>query len=417
MKRNFKRHLLIALSAMFLSTFHKDSFADDLPMATPDEVGMSAENLKRVDEIVSDLIEKKRIAGASVMVARKGKICFFETYGMADVERDKAMSKESIFRIYSMSKVITTAAVMQLVEQGKVSPQDPIGKYIPALREMTVFTEEGIVPAKNSITVAHLMTHTSGLVYNSDGEYGELIKSADALNRENTLAEMVEKMGETPLKFEPGTDWAYGTSIDVLGRLIEVVSKQTFDEYLQQNIFEPLEMNDTAFYVPVGKIDRFAANYNPGGNLIDDPRTSRYLRKPNLNSGGGGLVGTISDYMRFLVALRNGGDLNGKRILKPETIDLMRQNHVSKDAGWIKFGSQVRDGIGYGYGFAVCVKPSQFDPARKVGDYGWGGAASTHYWSSPKDDLVVVTMEQTMPYSFLLENELKPVITDAKIEK
>lgn len=416
MNRNFKRYLFIALSATFLSSIHKDSLADDLPLAEPDEVGMSAEKLERVDEIVNGLIEKKRIAGASVMVARKGKVCFFETYGMADAERDKAMSKETIFRIYSMSKVITTAAVMQLVEQGKVSPQDPIGKYIPALKEMTVFTEEGIVPAKNPITVAHLMTHTSGLVYNAEGKYGKLIKSADALNRENTLAEMVEKMGETPLLFEPGTDWAYGTSIDVLGRLIEVVSGQPFDEYLQTNIFEPLEMSDTAFYVPEGNVNRFAANYNPGGNLIDDPKTSRYLNKPNLNSGGGGLVGTISDYMRFLLALRNGDELNGKRILKPGTIKLMQQNHVSKDVGWIKFGDQVRDGIGYGYGFAVCVKPSQFDPARKVGDYGWGGAASTHYWSSPKDDLIVVTMEQTMPYSFLLENKLKPVISDAILE-
>ncbi len=216
--------------------------------------------------------------------------------------------------------------------------------------------------------------------------------------------------------FEPGTDWAYGTAIDVLGRLVEVVSKQPFDEYMKEHIFTPLDMSDTAFFVPKEKLDRFSANYNPGGKLIDDPATSQYLKKPTLLSGGGGLVGTISDYMRFLLALRNGGELNGKRILKTKTVNLMTRNHVSKDVGWIRFGKSVRDGVGYGYGFSVCVEPSKFDPARKVGDYGWGGAASTHYWSSPKDDLIVVTMEQTMPYSFMLENALKPVIA-AAIEK
>ncbi len=374
---------------------------------------MSSEKLGRVDKIVLDLIEEKRLAGASVIVARQGEVCFFETYGKMDIERNKQMQKDTIFRIYSMSKAITTAAVMQLVEQGKISPEDPIGTFIPEMKEMTVFTDEGIKPAKNDITVADLMTHTAGLVYGAGGEYGRLINQSDAINRNNTLKQMVEKMGQTPLKFEPGTDWAYGTSIDVLGRLVEVVSKQPFDEYLDEHIFKPLEMSDTAFFVPAEKVGRFAANYNPGWKLNDDPRTSRYLKKPALFSGGGGLVGTNSDYMRFLLALRNGGELNGHRILKAETISLMRQNHVSRDIGWIKFGETVRDGIGYGYGFAICVKPSSFDPDRKIGDYGWGGAASTHYWSSPKDDLIVVTMEQTMPYSFMLENALKPVIAEA----
>ncbi|MEK6237987.1 MAG: beta-lactamase family protein, partial [Planctomycetales bacterium] len=216
--------------------------------------------------------------------------------------------------------------------------------------------------------------------------------------------------------FEPGTDWAYGTSIDVLGRLVEVVSKQPFDEYMKEHLFTPLDMSDAAFFVPKEKLGRFCANYNPGGKLIDDPTTSRYLTKPTLPSGGGGLVATISDYMKFLLALRNGGELNGKRNLKPETVALLTQNQLAQDVGWIKFVDTVRDGVGYGYGFSVCVRPSKFDPARKVGDYGWGGAASTHYWSSPKDDLVVVTMEQTMPYSFLLETALKPVIS-AAVEK
>jgi len=413
MKMYLKLKQFACVSAVVLGVGLTSSHAADLPLVNPSDVGMSADKLQAVGDIVNDLVAKKRLAGASVIVARKGQVCFFETYGKMDIERDMTMKKDTIFRIYSMSKAITTAAVMQLVEQGLITPQDPIGKFIPEMKTMTVFAKDGIKPAKGPITVAQLMTHTAGLVYGADGEYGKLVKKADATNANSTLQRMTEKMGQTPLMFEPGTDWAYGTSIDVLGRLIEVVSKQPFDEYLTEHIFAPLDMIDTAFFVPKEKIDRFSANYGPGGKLIDDPATSPFLQQPNLPSGGGGLVGTISDYMKFLLAIRNGGDLNGERILKAETVNLMTEDHVSKDVGWIKFGKLVRDGVGFGYGFSVCVEPSKFEPGRKVGDYGWGGAASTHYWSSPKDDLIVVTMEQTMPYSFMLESALKPVIAAA----
>jgi CubicO group peptidase (beta-lactamase class C family) len=416
MQISFKLILIVSVSVAAIGVGIANTHAADLPVVDPNKVGMSADTLEAVGEIVEDRIAKKRLAGASVMVARNGQVCFFETYGKMDIERDKAMKTDTIFRIYSMSKAITTTAVMQLVEQGKISPHDPIGMYLPEMNEMKVFTEDGIKSAKGPITVGQLMTHTSGLIYDADGEYGKLIKKANAMDRNNTLQQMTEVMGKTPVMFEPGTDWAYGTSIDVLGRLVEVVSEQRFDEYLKEHILFPLDMSDTAFFVPKEKLDRFAANYAPGGQLIDDPAKSRYLIKPNLSSGGGGLVGTISDYMKFLLALRNGGELNGKRILRTSTVSLMIQNHVPKAVGWIKFGESIRDGVGYGYGFSVCVEPSKFDPSRKVGDYGWGGAASTHYWSSPKDDLVVVTMEQTMPYSSMLENALKPVIS-AAIEK
>jgi CubicO group peptidase (beta-lactamase class C family) len=416
------RFLQLNLAWIFIAmvTLGLSSQASELTAVAPSEVGMSAKKLEKVSETVNGLIEKKRLAGASVIIARKGQVCFFETYGKMDIERDKAMTKDAIFRIYSMSKAITTSAVMQLVEQGKISPDDPIGKFIPEMKEMTVFTKDGIKPAKNPITVAQLMTHTSGLVYRDKGEYGRILSDAKALDKKNTLKQMVEKMGSSPVKFEPGTDWEYGSSIDVLGRLVEVVAEQPFEDYMAEKIFKPLAMEDTAFYVPKDKVSRFAANYTSDKKgkltLRDDPEKSPYLNKPNLPSGGGGLVGTISDYMRFLLALRNGGELNGKRFLKEETVKLMRENHVSKEVGWIKFGSQVRDGVGYGFGFSVCVEPSKFDSARKVGDYGWGGAASTHYWVSPKDDLVVVTMEQTMPYDFMLETALKPLIS-AAVEK
>ena len=387
----------------------------------PSEVGLSSEKLNKVNEVVNNLVAQKRLAGASVMIARGGKVCFFETYGKMDLEKNKEMNKDTIFRIYSMSKAITSAAVMQLVEQGKIDLHAPVKNYIPEFVNLKVWNNGNPQAAKQDLTTAHLLTHTSGTPYGAGGEYGKLLKQAKIMNKENDLKGMVSQMASVPLAFEPGSDWAYGTSIDVLGYLVEMVSKQKFDDYLKEHIFEPLKMVDTGFYVPASKLDRFAANYNSNGkgklSLKDAPENSRYLKNPKLLSGGGGLVSTISDYMKFLLCIRNGGVLNGERILKPATVKLMINNQVSKEAGWVKFGKQVRDGIGYGYGFSVTEKLSKFAPDRKVGDYGWGGAASTHYWVSPEDDLIVITMEQTMPYSFMLETALKSIISESVIRK
>lgn len=391
--------------------------ANDLKFSLPIKVGVSDKKISKISPVVNNLIKEKKLAGASVMVARAGKVCFHEVYGYMDIENNKLMKKDTLFRIYSMTKAITTSAVMQLVESGLIKVNDPIGKYIPEMSRLKVY--EDTDREKVNMTIAQLMTHTSGLVYRYHGEYGKLIEKAGALNKKNDLKEMAKKMGETPLLFKPGTDWAYGTSTDVLGFLIEKVSGKKLDHYLRKHFFVPLGMKDTSFYVPKEKVERFAVNYHSDGkgnlSIKDNPIKSRYLEKPRLLSGGGGLVSTISDYMRFLMMIRNGGSFNGKEFLKQKTVDLMTQNQVSKDVGWIKFGKEVRDGIGFGYGFSVCEELSKFDPARKIGDYGWGGAASTHYWISPKDDLIVITMEQTMPYSFMLETALKPLISNSII--
>ena len=402
------------LLALFSIIFFMNSkiIGDELEFTTPHHVGVSDKKLSKISPVVNKLIKDKKLAGASVMVARAGKVCFHEVYGYMDIENNKLMKKETLFRIYSMTKAITTSAVMQLAESGSIKVNDPIGKYIPELNDLKVYGD--IDKKKVDITIAQLMTHTSGLIYRYKGEYGKLLTNSDALNKKNDLKEMSKKMGETPLFFRPGTDWAYGTSTDVLGYLIEKVSGKKLDIYLSENFFTPLGMTDTSFFVPKEKVERFAVNYHSDGKgklyIKDDPSKSRYLEKPKLLSGGGGLVSTISDYMKFLMMIRNGGSFNGVKFLKPETVDLMTQNQVSEKVGWIKFGKEVRDGIGFGYGFSVCEELSKFDPARKVGDYGWGGAASTHYWVSPVDDLIVITMEQTMPYSFMLETALKPII-------
>jgi CubicO group peptidase (beta-lactamase class C family) len=228
---------------------------------------------------------------------------------------------------------------------------------------------------------------------------------------------MIKKLSDIPLAFEPGTKWQYSVSIDVLGRLVEIWSGNKFEDFLAERICKPLDMKDTAFDVPKGKVDRFTANYAPNGSgklrLIDDPAKSRYLTPAGLASGGGGLVSTTRDYLRFLQMVLNGGELHGKRILKKKTVRLMTRNQLPKKLMPIRIGPIPRVGVGFGLGFSTRVSMGPWDPGGKVGEYGWGGAASTHYWVSPKDELIVVTMEQIMPYSFMTEWAVKKLIYEA----
>lgn len=227
-------------------------------------------------------------------------------------------------------------------------------------------------------------------------------------------------MSDLPLLYQPGTRWLYSLSVDVLGRLVEVVAKQPLDVFFQQRIFEPLDMKDTAFHVPPAKLGRFAANYGPDGDgglkAIDAPATSRYRQRPNWLSGGGGLVSTARDYTRFCQMLRNRGELGGVRLLREETMAMMVRNQLPDELMPIAFGAQKRHGVGFGLGFSVRVGGSDWDPAAPVGEYGWGGAASTHFWISPKDDLIVVALQQYMPFSFLIESEVKPLVYDAVLD-
>jgi CubicO group peptidase (beta-lactamase class C family) len=391
----------------------------EIGRVAPESVGMSSEKLAQVDKIVQKLVDEKRLAGALVMVARKDKICYFETFGKMNIEKNQPMREDAIVRFYSMSKSITTAAALSLVEEGKISLDDPVSMYLPELKELQVHQNGENSAVKNPLTIADLMRHTAGLSYGfvGDGEVEKAYKQANLFDPETGLAQMTTKLSKIPLRYEPATDWTYSVSIDVLGRVIEVVTDKTLDRVLAERIFEPLNMKDTGFYVPKKKHDRFAANYSPNGKgelkVIDAPETSRYGSPRRMLSGGGGLVSTARDYMRFLMAISNGGELSGQRILKPETVKLMTTNQLPKSVGWIKFGDEVRVGVGYSYGFSVRVKMSDWDPTGRVGEYGWGGAASTHYWSSPKDDLIVITLEQTMPYSFMTEFAVKGPIYDA----
>ena len=408
--------ILVALSLWSVTA------ARELPVAKPEEVGMSSAKLATVDDILKGFIAEKKLAGCIVAIARKGKVVHFGTYGKMDVERDKPMKPDSIFRIYSMSKAITTAAALILFDEGKYELDDPVSKYIPEFKELSVLREGQAEPAKRQMTVRDLMRHTSGLSYGFVGNSAveKRYKKDKPIDRAGDLPTMITKLSGIPLAFEPGTKWQYSVSIDVLGRLIEIWSGNKFEDFLAERICKPLEMKDTAFDVPKGKVDRFTANYAPNGSgelrLIDDPAKSRYLTPAGLASGGGGLVSTTRDYLRFLQMVLNGGELHGKRILKKKTVRLMTRNQLPKKIMPIRIGPIPRVGVGFGLGFSTRVSMGPWDPGGRVGEFGWGGAASTHYWVSPKDELVVVTMEQIMPYSFMTEWAVKKLIYDA-IEK
>lgn len=414
------RRLAFATAILCLTT--QLSTAGELPVAKPESVGMSSERLAKVDVVMDNLVKEKKLVGGIIMIARQGKVVHLKSHGLMDLEAQKPMRDDALLRIYSMSKAITTAAALILHDEGKLKLDDPVSKYVPEVKDCKVIGKDGTFVPDRPMTVRDLMLHTSGLTYGasgievSDKKYREL----KVMDFDSTLAQMGAKLGDVPLIFAPGTDWSYGISTDVLGRVVEVVAGKTLDVYFQERIFSPLEMTDTGFSVPADKLDRFAANYTSDGKgnltLREAAKDSEYLKPRKLLSGGGGLISTARDYMRFLMMVAQGGELGGTRILKQSTVNLMTTNQLPEKVGWIKFGGQVREGVGFGLGFSVRDKMSDWDAQGHLGEYGWGGAASTHYWISPKDDLIVITMEQTMPFTFQTEFAVKGLIYDA-IEK
>ena len=390
--------------------------ARELAQVTPAKAGLSEAKLAEVNKFMERQVADQKIAGGIVMISHNGKIGFFHTYGQMDREANKPMQADTIFRIYSMSKAITTAAALTLCDAGKIGLNDPVSKYIPSFADLKVATTNGLRTTTRPMTVKDLMLHTSGITYRSGAEsvteaYDRL-KPMDSVN----LSEMAEKFSQIPLAFDPGMDWVYGAGIDVLGRVIEVASGESLDVFLDKVIFKPLDMTDTAFSVPPEKLARFAANYRRSTNglvVMDVPAESKYAKPTTFFSGGGGLVGTARDYMRFLAMIEQGGKLDGKRILKAKTVKLMTCDQLPEAAFPIYFGKEKRSGTGFGLGFSVRTEITTWDKGGHVGEYGWGGAASTHYWASPKDKLIVITLEQIMPYQWDTEFGVKKLIYDA----
>jgi len=401
--------------------------------ARPESLGLSSSRLEAIDRFVQrKYVEPGRMPCGQVLVWRRGETAHFSSFGMADVERKTPLKDDTIFRIYSMTKPITSVAFMQLVEQGLVALDDPVHKFIPAWKDLGVY-QAGFMETFRTkrpdrpMLMVDLLRHTSGLTYgfqqstNVDAAYRKF--KLGEIEKHGTLDYMVEKLATLPLEFSPGAAFNYSVSTDILGYLVGKITGQKFEDYLRAKIFKPLGMVDTDFYVHAGKESRLAACYaaTPKGtmDLQDDPTKSPYLEAPDFVSGGGGLVSTASDYLKFCRMLINGGTFEGTQILSPKTIELMTMNHLpdGKDLPALSrslFSEAMYNGIGFGLGFSVTMDPAKTLIPGSVGEYSWGGAASTSFWIDPKEELITIFLTQLLPSSaYPIRRELRTMVYSA----
>lgn len=402
-------------------------------MSRTDATGLAPERLQHLDRVLqAKYLDSGKLPCALTLIERRGRIAHFSALGRMDVERDRAVAEDTIFRIYSMTKPLTSVAFMMLVEDGVVALDEPVHRHIPQWRELGVY-EGGFIGtfrtrrASAPMRMIDLLRHTSGLTYgfqqrtNVDAAYRKL--GFGALGGKSTLDGMIEGLAELPLEFSPGTAWNYSVSTDVLGYLIGRLSGEPFEDYLRNRILGPLRMNDTEFFVPASKATRLAACYTATSDgrmaLQDDPRTSPYLKPPGFVSGGGGLVSTASDYLRFCRMLLNGGTLDGAQILSPKTLELMSANHLPggkelPDLSVSAFGESIYAGVGFGLGFATTVDVARTLVPGSRGDLSWGGMASTYFWVDPREQLIAVFMTQLMPSTaYPLRRDLRTLVYSA----
>ena len=379
----------------------------------PGSAGFSAGRLARIDTALQGYVERGEVAGVVGLLARHGRIAYHKSFGYRDQESQSPMSEDVIFRIASMTKPIASVAAMMLWEEGRFQLRDPVSKFLPEFSRMEVALPVEpkdrargpytTVRARNRITVQQLLTHTAGLANPYRGVTRELYNELRAKRDPGgTVADYVAELAKLPLNFEPGEHWEYGPATDVVGRLVEVLSGMTLDQFLRERIFEPLGMRDTHFYLPRAKRPRFAALYRPDGDgraeLQEKPDgNSRWVKEPHVYfSGAGGLVSTTSDYFRFHQMMLNGGELDGVRILGPRTVRLMAVSHTGDRPVWLR-----GDGFGFGLGYSVKTDLGQSATPSANGTYGWGGAYCTVFWVDPTDQLIGILMAQIRPYTHL----------------
>ena len=402
--------------------------------------GLDAGRLERITgHIERNYIGPQKIMGCQVAVARRGHLAYQKSFGSMDLERNKPMADDAIFRIYSMTKPITSIALMTLYEKGYFQLNDPVSRYVPSWKNHRVWVsgegEDMVTEAPNRpVSFRDVLSHTGGFTYGGglpgvgiqhpvDKIYRELkIRSSDSAD---TMEGFLDKLAKVPLLYQPGERWMYSLSTDICGALVEIISGKPFAEYLQEEIFGPLGMTDTSFFVAPDKVDRFCANYQRGPDkklkLIDDPATSAFTKEPGFKSGGGGLTGTTADYMKFCEMLRRGGELDGHRVIGPRTLAMMHMNHLAggKDLTQMAIGSfseTSNEGVGFGLGFASTMDEVSTG-SLGAGDYYWGGAASTIFLVDPKEDLTMVFMTQLMPSgTFNFRGQLKSLIYSAIID-
>jgi CubicO group peptidase (beta-lactamase class C family) len=375
-----------------------DRSTRDLASAAPESVGISSERLRRLDAAMKRLVDEKQVAGLVTLLERHGKIVNVNALGQLDVRKSDPVKKDSIFRIYSMTKPVTGVAMMMLYEEGKWRLDDPVARYIPEFARLKVYTgknDDGspkLEDARRSMTMRELMTHTGGLGYvlNANNPVDKMIIDGNVLNSEAPLKSMIEGLAKIPLLAQPGTRWSYSIGVDVQGYLIEQFSGQPFADFLRTRIFEPLGMKDTAFYVPQEKLARLAlVHAGAGAALTVDANRPNPLTVPVGASGGGGLFSTAADYVRFCEMLLQGGQLNGVRLLAPRTVEMMRTNHVNPDP--LK---TMAAGTGWGMDFQVVMDAAAAGDSVSNGTFSWFGIAGTWFWIDPVEDLTFVGMVQ-----------------------
>jgi CubicO group peptidase (beta-lactamase class C family) len=423
MKLNTLRRLGLVVVAVVAS------FAA-VSLGKPEDVGMSSERLQRINQVVQQYIDAKQISGAVTMVSRKGRVAHFEAQGLMDIESKTAMKKDAIFRMASMSKPVTGVAILMLMEEGKLRLTDPVSRFIPEFKNPKVAMlknaaqapaaggrgqapppEIYTVPAERELTIRDLMTHTNGLETGGAGSReGARMSPRDT---GSTLAKYVPTLGAVPLDFQPGTQWRYSAlaGIETLGRIVEIASGLTFDQFLKQRIFDPLGMKDTAFFPTDDRMPRVVTLYERKDGGLSRIDTPSWLATKTLFSGGGGLWSTAEDYMAFGQMLVNGGVLNGKRLLSPRTVDLMASNHV----GDLFSTANARNkGMGFGLTVEVVLDNVAANRRESIGSFGWDGAFGTHFWVDRKEQLVGLLMvqESTGPLMRDFENAVMQAIVE-----
>ena len=427
-----------------------------IELTSPETVGLCADRLRRIASHFNRYVDDGKLPGYLVLVARRGQAAYLHHYGSRDVEAGLAVAQDTIFRIYSMTKPIVSTGVLLLYERGLLQLDEPASVYIPGFARLEVF-ESGdaescqTVPPEREMTIRDLLTHTSGLTYGHLRAHplDAMYRRRGLLEKDMSLAAFVDQLKELPLLFSPGARWNYSVATDVLGHIIEVVSGQPLDHFLADEVFAPLGMVDTGFSVSEDQSDRFAANYEREGagfRLSDRPGESAYLRKPKLLSGGGGLVSTVGDYLRFSQMLLNKGVSVGARILGRKTVELMTSNHLPGNGDLSGMGyvlqsdtrpegvgmglgarhnlrrgglrTQTRhDGVGFGLGGYVLLDPAAAQILGSVGEFGWGGAASTTFWIDPREDMTAIFLTQLMPSSsYPIRRELRVLANQAIVD-
>ena len=396
LKRTILWILLLALAL--------PSFAEKLPTARPEMVGLSSSRLERLTEVMQTYVDQGKLGGAVTLVARNGKVAYLQAFGKLDPTTGAAMPADAIFRIASQTKAVTSVAVMILFEEGKLLLGDPVSKYIPEFKNTTVAVPAAakkgpgykVVPAKRPIAIRDLLTHSAGISY-GDGPAKDLYKAAGIqgwflADRAEPVGDTVKKLAKLPFDAQPGEKWVYGYNTDILGYLVEVVSGMSLADFIRTRITEPLAMTDTCFFLPEEKAGRLAAVYGVGkdgqAELVADAREFAYVKGPRVcYAGGAGLLSTAEDYARFLLMLQSGGEWGGLHILSPKSVELMTVDHLGG-----LYGSQ-----GFGLGFWVTKELGRNGDPGSVGAFGWGGAYHTTYWVDPAEKLVAVFMTQLMP--------------------